>query len=147
METQIAQNEVEARAIQIVRVAPKTISELLADGKFYDWQSEEISSGGWSRKSDSRDRFNRCYEAAEDGGDGSTHAEHIDDFRSYGKEIYRGLNSELFRCFGEGMDETKEDQLQDNLDAAQAEFESDCDRCEQWHEKKRLFESASRLIW
>ena len=59
------------------------VSEFLGSEYFHAWQSEQIESGGYSRNSDKRDRYNRCcYEAAENGADGSTHAEHIQDMRA-----------------------------------------------------------------
>lgn len=48
---------------------------------FANWQSENVESGSYSRDEDRRDRYNRCYEAAENGADGSTHAEVIADMR------------------------------------------------------------------
>lgn len=49
---------------------------------FSNWQAEAIEEGGYMRSgSDARDRYERCHEATENGGDGSTHAEHLNDMR------------------------------------------------------------------
>lgn len=57
------------------------IDAFLSSEYFANWQSEHIESGSYSRDSDRRDRFNRHYDAAENGADGSTHREHIEDMR------------------------------------------------------------------
>lgn len=48
---------------------------------FSTWQSEHVHDGGWSRDTDRQDRFCRCFDAAEQGADGSTHREVIQDMR------------------------------------------------------------------
>lgn len=62
----------------------RLIEQLIRSAKFNSWQAERVESGGYARPgSDDRDRFDRCYDAAEDGADGSTHAEAIADMREY----------------------------------------------------------------
>jgi hypothetical protein len=47
-----------------------------------NWTAEHTNDGGYARPgSDDRDRYDRCDEAAENGSDGMTHAEHISDWR------------------------------------------------------------------
>ena len=57
------------------------VDEFIRSEYFATWQAEQVESGGYSRNRDKRDRFERCYDAAEDGADGSTHAEVIEDMR------------------------------------------------------------------
>jgi hypothetical protein len=56
---------------------------------FSSWQSENIESGADSRNADKQDRFSRCYDAAENGADGSTHGECIADMRQAFKDWLR----------------------------------------------------------
>lgn len=44
--------------------------------------SENTESGGYSRSADKRDRYERCHDAAENGADGMTHREAINDWRA-----------------------------------------------------------------
>lgn len=68
----------------------KAIVEMfLCSEYFASWQAEHIESGSYSRDSDKRDRFNRCYDASENGADGSTHREHIDDMRKAFRDYLR----------------------------------------------------------
>ncbi len=54
---------------------------------FASWSAENVESGGYARpSSDARDRYNRCHDAAENGADGSTHRERIEDMRSAFKD-------------------------------------------------------------
>lgn len=56
---------------------------------FATWQSERIESGAYSRDPFKRDRYSRCYDAAEYGADGSTHAECLDDMRQAFRDYLR----------------------------------------------------------
>ena len=59
------------------------IDDFVRSEYFASWQAERIESGGYARPgSASRDRFDRCFNAAGYGADGSTHAEHIEDMRA-----------------------------------------------------------------
>lgn len=78
------------------------------------WQDETIEAGGYSRSnSDARDRYDRCYAGAEDGADGSTHREVIDDWRA------------AFRAFLQ----SRTHPVERFADAVEAHF----DAIEQWH--------------
>jgi hypothetical protein len=48
---------------------------------FANWSADHVEAGSYSRNEDRRDRFERCHDAAEDGSDGSTHAERLQDMR------------------------------------------------------------------
>ena len=98
---------------------------------FYDWQSEQVESGGYSSHTDRRDRYNRCYEASEHGADGSTHAENIDDFREFGEGLFDEASRQAFRLLDDEEGDRAEDQITDKREA----FEADCDALEAWHEK------------
>jgi hypothetical protein len=84
---------------------------------FATWQSERIGSGGYSRYADRRDRYDRCYAAAEDGGDGSTHAEGLDDMRD--------AFSDWIRDRSRGRWGT--------LDRLESAVRAEVDAIEQWH--------------
>jgi len=84
----------------------KTLSDLL-DSKEYDSYRFGSSSDDWINDPD---RMQRCHDAAEDGGDGSTHSEHIEDWRQC-----------LNNCFDDLDDETRDS------------IENEINECEQWH--------------
>jgi hypothetical protein len=113
---------------------PHTVREMLSScgEDFYAWQAESVESGGYARQgSSNRDRFNRCYEAAKDGGDVSTHGENIDDFRAFGRELF----SEARRMLGRfDMSEAEESKREEEIDSSEAAYEADCDATEAWHE-------------
>jgi hypothetical protein len=112
---------------------PKTVREMLSSygEEFYTWQAESVESGGCARPgSDSRDRFNRCYEAAADGGDGSTHAEHIEDFREFGADLFEDAHRAILN---EDLSDAELEVMESALEAAQASYMADCDELEAWH--------------
>ena len=115
----------------IIDELPYTVGEMLErfSESFYDWQSENVQSGGYSSNTGRRDRYNRCHEAAEHGSDGSTHAECIDDFREFGRGLFDEASRQAFRLLDDEGDKA-EDQIADKRDA----FEADCDKLEAWHE-------------
>jgi hypothetical protein len=78
------------------------------------------------------DRADRIHEAAEDGADGSTYREHIQDFRDYAEELFRDAGSELWR--GDFTDE-QDEELESALEVKRDAFETDADRLEEWHAK------------
>lgn len=59
----------------------RIVSAFLSSEYFSNWQAERIESGSYSHNEDRRDRYTRCYDAAENGADGSTHRERIEDMR------------------------------------------------------------------
>lgn len=101
---------------------------------FYDWQSERTTqSGGYAPSgTDRRDRYNRCMDAAENGSDGSTHAEHIEDLRDWMKEVFRDIGRAANKLVETDEEETE---AEDIINAAYTACEASIDECEAWHEK------------
>lgn len=97
----------------------RIIDRFLHSEYFATWQAEQLESCAYSRDSDDRDRYARCYEAAEDGSDGSTHREAIADMRqafpAWLQATHKGRSFDLARIES----------------AADAYF----DRLEEWHHK------------
>ena len=72
------------------------------------------------------DRADRCNEAAENGSDGSTHAEIIADWRAF---------IDSLKVFNPEFDDTEDI---DKYDITQAQYDAinaDIDSCEAWHDK------------
>lgn len=76
------------------------------------------------------DRASRNYDAAENGCDGSTHAEHIEDMREANdlaeREVYRA------QFIAQGYDADCASML---AEALKEYIAADIDDCEAWHEK------------
>lgn len=108
---------------------PATTSELVQhEGQeFYNWQANRLGNELFISDPD---RANRIHEAAEDGADGSTHREHIQDFRDYAEKLFKDAGSELWR--GELTDEQAEE-LETALEAKRDAFDTDAERLEEWH--------------
>lgn len=97
----------------------RIVSTFVRSDYFANWQSEHLESGGYARPdSDARDRFDRCYEAAEDGADGSTHRECIDDMRS---------------AFRDWLQDRRRGRWQSDLPCLEAAVDAHFDRLETWH--------------
>ena len=113
---------------------PRTVSEMLrSHGEaFYTYQAENVQSCGYSHSQSRRDRYSRCYDAAEHGSDGSTHAENIEDFREFGEHLFREANRMADRMDFES-DEAA-DAYQDAIDNSAKAYAEDCDKLEAWHE-------------
>lgn len=107
--------------------ASRFVDWFVSSEYFANWQAEEIESGGYSRNADRRDRYSRCHDAAEDGVDGSTHAEVIDDFRS------------AFRSF---IRDHKRNWRAMDPDRFTSAVEAHFDRLEQWHAKNGTLEQV-----
>lgn len=56
------------------------LDEFIRSEYFANWSAERLDSCAYG-SADDRDRFARCHDAAEDGSDGSTHAERLQDMR------------------------------------------------------------------
>jgi len=83
-----------------------------------------------SRKSENDpDRAERIHDAAEHGCDGSTHAEHIEDWREFAAIIEDAAHRD---CGGD-TDE-KIDANEAVIETAFAALAADIDQCEAWHE-------------
>lgn len=127
---------------KILDTLPATVGDMLrVHGEvFYTWQSEQVQSGGYACEgSDARDRFERCHDAAENGSDGSTHAENIQDFRDYGAELFSEARRRAWRI---DLTDDEGAELDAAIDARESEFADDCDALEAWHENNGSLEQA-----
>ena len=95
---------------------PKTINDLLAHPK---WDGFIGSKLGNDLFINDPERAERIHDHAEDGCDGSTHAEHMEDWREFAEMLFRSLS----------WDEREE--VEHIHDALLVEI----DECEAWHEK------------
>lgn len=122
---------------------PESIDDVLDDEKwseaYYNW-----SAANSNDFINCPDRAERCYEAAADGCDGSTHAENIDDFREYGDSLFFDLNRAVERAIdGNEMWDTMSEEAADDLvnsyweqfEACEQAYSADCDALEEWHDK------------
>ncbi len=75
------------------------------------------------------DRAERCYDAAENGADGSTHAEAIQDQRDFAEILYDEARRAVWKLDGPEADEA-EIELEDWQDTISALL----DEVETWHE-------------
>lgn len=119
----------------------RSVSELLAfDGQeFYNWQASKLGNDLFINDPE---RASRIHNAAEYGADGSTHAEHIEDFREYGQEHYDKLTDAVE--FGLAIDSENEAEIaafeaackamEVEVETAREALEADLDRLEKWHE-------------
>ncbi len=77
------------------------------------------------------DRADRIWKASEDGADGSTHAEHIEDWREFAKIIY----GEERRRINKAESDEEADAIEAEIENAYDALIADIDRVEAWHEK------------
>jgi len=77
------------------------------------------------------DRAARNHDAAEDGCDGSTHAEHIEDWREFADILEREAQRD---CDGETDEET--DANEKAVETAFLALAADIDACEVYHKSK-----------
>lgn len=122
---------------------PESVSDVLSvpewSEAYYNWSarnSEDFIN--------CPDRAARCYEAAADGCDGSTHAERIDDFREYGSDLFHDLNKALEQAIDgnemwDDMDQEAADDLcnsfWEDFEACEQAYSADVDALEDWHDK------------
>lgn len=135
-------NTMKPEAQNILDTLPATVGAMLErhGEAFNTWQSENVQSGGYAMPgSDARDRFDRCHDAAEDGCDGSTHAENIQDFRDYGSELFRDARRQSLRI---DLTDDEGAELDRAIDTKEAFFADDCDRLEAWHLANGSLEQA-----
>ena len=83
------------------------------------------------------DRAARIHDAAEDGADGSTHSEHIEDWREFAAILEREAQRE---CEGETDQETETNEIV--LEAAMSALTADIDNCEEWHRENGSLHSV-----
>jgi hypothetical protein len=104
----------------------QSLDDMLKSDYWHSYESSIQENLGYSQST--RDRCSRIYEYAEDGSDGSTHSEHMGDFRDC-------LNS--LRVFDSSdIDLYDFDDLPryDITDWQYSAIERDIDDCELWHE-------------
>ena len=108
---------------------PATTSALLEykGQAFYQWQSERLGNDLflWDPE-----RAARIHDAAEQGADGSTHREHIQDFREYAEELFDEASGELWDC---ECTDAEIEELGKALEARQQAFSDSADALEAWH--------------
>ena len=97
---------------------------------FYAWQASRLGNDLFISDPD---RAKRIHEATEDGLDGSTHAEHIEDFTDYAKEHYDELKSAAFRLDESVCTDAELTALDEEIEAAERELTADLERLEKWH--------------
>lgn len=74
------------------------------------------------------DRAARCHDAAEHGADGSTHAEHINDWREYAEQLREEASRIAWR-----LDEPDDVRAEEEIQAWHDRITAEIDACEQWH--------------
>lgn len=77
------------------------------------------------------ERAERIHNAAEHGCDGSTHAEHIEDWTEYAQELFDEAERATWEIEDDDEQENALTALEDWRERIMAEIQS----CEQWHEK------------
>ena len=105
---------------------PTTIKDLLALPAWDSFISDKLGNDLFINDPD---RAERIHNAAEYCADGSTHQEHIDDWREFAEILEREAQRD---CEGETDQETDENEKA--VETAFAALAEDIDRCEAWHE-------------
>lgn len=104
----------------------RNLKELLASRYYDGFIGDKLGNNLWINDPK---RAERIHQAAENGCDGSTHGERIDDMRECNdlaeKEVYRPMFREM--GFGEGSNEL--------ATALRESIDSEIDDCYAWHEK------------
>ena len=98
---------------------PRTLREIIEHPDFRPFGS---SSDDWIRDAE---RMDRCHEAAEDGCDGSTHAEIMDDWREFLARLEDEANRKAWA----------HDRISAEIERRVAAIHAEIDACEAWHEK------------
>lgn len=124
---------------------PESVSDVLSVSEwseaYYNWSarnSEDFIN--------CPDRAARCYDAAADGCDGSTHAENIDDFREYGNDLFYDLNKALEQAIDShpAQDTLGDDSPEwcelvnlwwEDFEKCEQAYSADVDALEDWHDK------------
>jgi len=105
---------------------PSTVNELINHPSWDGFISDKLGNDLFINDPD---RADRNYNAAEDGADGSTHAEHIEDWREF-VDILESEASSLINC---ADSDEEADKLQNELNDAVEFIRADIDKCEAWH--------------
>ena len=101
-----------------------TLSDFFQSEYFQYWDNDNRSCGGFGMILSDTERFDRCYDAAKNGADGSTHSEIIQDWTDCLKTV---------DTFTEDEESDLENGYlkQDDYDAIEIEI----NECYDWHEK------------
>lgn len=108
---------------------PTTVSELLDSPGWDSFMGSKMSNDLFINDPE---RAARCYDAAEEGCDGSTHSEIIEDWREYAADLRSEKQSELYR-----MDFASDEEGDAAEAALEAAYETLCDaidKVEAYHE-------------
>lgn len=97
----------------------KTLDDFIRSEFFASWDESNRSAGGCGIILEDEDRFDRIQEAAENGAEGSTHYEIIQDWR------------DAFRAFRREHGDFEDDAREAELDAIEDEIEA----CEKFHKE------------
>ena len=126
------------------------VNDFLHGGFWQSWDSENRSPGSAGMILADPERFDRCYEAAGEGCDGSTHAEIIEDWRAAVNSLHvadadcEGCNCHKSECEsctwgpGAGTDFDAGTITAADLAALLAEI----DDCETWHNTNGSLQTA-----
>jgi hypothetical protein len=98
---------------------PKSLREIIEHPNFRPFGS---SSDDWI---DNPERMERCHDAAEDGCDGSTHAEVMQDWREFLERLEREANRKTLW----------HDRVMSEVERRANAIREEIDKCEAWHEK------------
>lgn len=96
---------------------PRTLRDLYSHPSFQPFGS---SSDDWINDAD---RMERCHDAAEDGCDGSTHAEIIQDWRDLLASMVRDSSRPWYP------------RIMAEIEKREASISAEIDACEAWHEE------------
>ena len=96
---------------------PRTVRDIYNHPEFVPFGS---TSDDWINDPD---RMSRCHDAAEDGCDGSTHAETIQDWREFAERLYQDARRSVETDEQEEALAAMEEALNDELDACEARHE------------------------
>ena len=105
---------------------PATIREMLDSRAFQTFQESKLGNDLFISDPD---RAERIHDAAEDGCDGSTHAEHIDDWREFVDDLKDDAMRQAWK-----LDDAEEDKAEAAINAWHDAITAEIDACEAWHE-------------
>ena len=96
---------------------PRTLREIIEHPRFQPFGGE---SDDWLRDAD---RMDRCHEAAEDGCDGSTHREIMEDWREFLARLEDEANRKAWA----------HDRVSAEIERRVSAITEEIDACEAWH--------------
>lgn len=107
---------------------PATIRDLLNSRGFDIFRDSKLGNDLFISDPD---RAERIHDAAENGANGSTHAEQIEDWREYVEQLKEEAEREAWRADNDEEGESMEKEIEQWHNAISAEI----DACETWHER------------